>query len=225
VHTRVANLRADGLHQLTTALTREFGVVVLEDLNVAGMVRNHRLARHISDASFGEFRRQVTYKMGWNGATLLLAERWFASSKTCSDCGAVKTKLALKVRVFDCDECPLVLDRDENAARNLAALAAEYLAQMCSTGTAVGGSLTETPVSVNARGAGRKTRRYHPDQSIGRGGRAGGVSPRKRKETSTAPSSTRKTACNGRSTENPVNGPSCDRSQRSEQTLRRQDCR
>jgi putative transposase len=207
VHTRVANLRSDGLHQLTTALTREYRVVVLEDLHVAGMVRNRSLARHISDASFGEFRRQVTYKMGWNGGTLLLAQRWFASSKTCSDCGAVKTKLALKVRVFDCDECPLVLDRDENAARNLAALAAEYLAQACSAGTAVGGSLAETPVadrvSVNARGAGRKTRRYHPDQSIGRGGRAGGVSPRKRKETSTAPSSTRKTACNGRSTENP----------------------
>jgi hypothetical protein len=109
----------------------------------------------------------------------------------------------LKVRVFDCDECPLVLDRDENAARNLAALAAEYLAQMCSAGTAVGGSLAETTVSVNVRGAGRKTRRYHPDRATGRGGRAGGVSPRKRKETSTAPSSTRKIACNGRSTEFP----------------------
>jgi putative transposase len=64
VHTRVADLRADGLHQLTTALTREYGVVVLEDLHVAGMVRNHRLARHLSDASFGEFRRQITYKAG-----------------------------------------------------------------------------------------------------------------------------------------------------------------
>ncbi|MEU8042505.1 IS607 family element RNA-guided endonuclease TnpB [Streptosporangium sp. NPDC049078] len=124
VHHRVANLRADGLHKLTTRLAAEYGTVVIEDLNVAGMLRNRRLARRVSDAGFGEIRRQITYKTGWNGEAVRVAGRWYPSSKTCSGCGAVKAKLPLHVRVFDCDDCPVVMDRDENAARNLAALVA-----------------------------------------------------------------------------------------------------
>jgi len=124
-HARVAHLRRDGLHKLTTRLTREHATIVVEDLNVAGMLRNRRLARHIADAGFAELRRQLGYKTVWGGGRLVVADRWYPSSKTCSACGTVKTKLALSERVYDCQSCGLVLDRDLNAARNLAALAAE----------------------------------------------------------------------------------------------------
>jgi len=124
-HARVANLRRDGLHKLTTRLAARFGTVVAEDLNVAGMLRNRRLARHIADAGFAELRRQLAYKTHWSGGRLVLADRWYPSSKTCSACGTVKTKLALSERTYHCQSCGLVLDRDLNAARNLAALADE----------------------------------------------------------------------------------------------------
>ncbi|MGW5671183.1 IS607 family element RNA-guided endonuclease TnpB [Micromonospora sp. NPDC003776] len=124
-HARVANLRRDGLHKLTTGLAREYGTIVVEDLYVAGMLRNRRLARQVADAGFGEIRRQVAYKAGWNGGRRIVADRWYPSSKTCSGCGAVKAKLPLRVRTYTCDSCGLVLDRDLNAARNLAALARE----------------------------------------------------------------------------------------------------
>ncbi|MFU8854440.1 IS607 family element RNA-guided endonuclease TnpB [Micromonospora sp. SL1-18] len=124
-HARVANLRRDGLHKLTTRLAGKYGTIVVEDLNVAGMLRNRRLARKVADAGFGEIRRQAAYKAKWNGGRRILANRWYPSSKTCSDCGAVKAKLPLRVRTYRCDSCGLVLDRDLNAARNLAALARE----------------------------------------------------------------------------------------------------
>ncbi|MGW0215313.1 IS607 family element RNA-guided endonuclease TnpB [Micromonospora chokoriensis] len=143
-HARVANLRRDGLHKLTTRLAREYGTIVVEDLNVGGMLANRTLARHIADAGFAEIRRQLAYKTGWNGGRLLLADRWYPSSKTCSGCGTVKTKLALSEREYECEACGLVLDRDRNAALNLAALAAEF-------DTAGSGP-------VAARGADQKTR-------------------------------------------------------------------
>ncbi|WP_327042507.1 IS607 family element RNA-guided endonuclease TnpB [Micromonospora ureilytica] len=145
-HARVANLRRDALHKLTTRLTREFGTVVIEDLNVTGMLRNRRLARHIADAGFAEIRRQLTYKTGWNGGRLILADRWYPSSKTCSGCGAVKTKLALSERKYHCESCGLVLDRDLNAACNLAALAAD--ATTAGSGPAAGrGADRKTPLA------------------------------------------------------------------------------
>jgi IS605 OrfB family transposase len=143
-YARVANLRRDGLHKLTTRLAREHGTVVVEDLNVAGMLRNRRLARHIADAGFAEIRRQLSYKTGWNGGRLVVVDRWFPSSKTCSGCGVVKTKLALHEREYACRACGLVIDRDRNAALNLAALAAQF-------DTAGSGP-------VAARGADQKTR-------------------------------------------------------------------
>ena len=145
-HARVANLRRDGLHKLTSNLAATFGTVVVEDLHVAGMLGNRRLARHLSDAGFGQIRRQLAYKTTWNGGRLLVADRWFPSSKTCSGCGAVKTKLVLSERTYHCDQCGLSIDRDLNAAHNLAALADE---------TDVAGSGPETP---NGRGADQKTR-------------------------------------------------------------------
>ncbi|HEY8503753.1 MAG TPA: IS607 family element RNA-guided endonuclease TnpB, partial [Gemmataceae bacterium] len=138
LHARVANIRRDAMHKLTTRLARTCGTVVVERLNVAGMLRNRRLARAVADASLAEIRRQLAYKTVWYGSHLLEAERFYPSSKTCSRCGAVKEELPLWERTFRCDACGLALDRDENAARNLAALAA-----------AVAGSGPET---VNARG-------------------------------------------------------------------------
>lgn len=179
LHHRVANLRADALHKLTTRVRAEYGTVVVEDLNVAGMLRNKRLARHVADAGFGEIRRQLTYKGRRNACPTIVADRWYPSSKTCSNCGAVKAKLPLHVRVFTCDACGLVLDRDENSARNLAALAAA-----CTTGTGVAGD-QDTPRVSKPHGADHKTRRQRPGRNTGRGGRAGGANlphPR-RKET------------------------------------------
>jgi putative transposase len=123
-HARVRHLRADAIHKLTTSIAARYGQVVIEDLNVAGLLCHRRLARHIADASFGLIRRQLAYKTTWHGSQLLLASRWYPSSKTCSGCGAVKAKLPLSARVFACASCGLVLDRDHNAAANLAALAA-----------------------------------------------------------------------------------------------------
>jgi putative transposase len=121
---KVADQRRDSIHKLTTILARRYGTIVVEDLHVAGMARNRRLARHVADASFGEIRRQLEYKTAWHGGTLIVADRWFASSKTCSECGAVKAKLALSEREWTCTTCGAVLDRDVNAAVNLARLAA-----------------------------------------------------------------------------------------------------
>ena len=119
----VADQRKDSIHKLTTTLASTYGTVVVEDLHVAGMLRNRSLARHVADASFGEVRRQLAYKTEWHGGRLVVADRWFASSKTCSGCGAVKAKLALSERTYCCTACGLVLDRDVNAAVNLAKLA------------------------------------------------------------------------------------------------------
>ncbi|HVK22679.1 MAG TPA: IS607 family element RNA-guided endonuclease TnpB [Actinokineospora sp.] len=132
LHTAVANARRDGLHKLSTRLVRAHGTIVLEDLNVAGMLRNRRVARHIAGVGMGEFRRQITYKAGWAGGRLQVADRWFPSSKTCSACGAVRAKLRLSERMFHCDQCGFTLDRDLNAARNLAALVGEAIGGMSS---------------------------------------------------------------------------------------------
>jgi putative transposase len=94
-------------------------VIVLEDLHVRGMQQNKHLALSISDAGMGELRRQLAYKSEWYGSTLVIADRFFPSSKLCSGCGTINDALALGERVYDCDVCGLSLDRDENAAINL----------------------------------------------------------------------------------------------------------
>ncbi|WP_433381746.1 IS607 family element RNA-guided endonuclease TnpB [Streptosporangium sp. CA-115845] len=124
-HARVANRRRDGLHKLTTRLAGTYGTIVVENLNVSGMPANRRLARTVADTGMGEVRRQLTYKTGWSGGRLVVADRWYPSSKTCSGCGVVKAKLPLSERTYECTGCGLVLDRDLNAARNLAALVAD----------------------------------------------------------------------------------------------------
>ncbi|WP_217165017.1 IS607 family element RNA-guided endonuclease TnpB [Streptomyces sp. AC512_CC834] len=177
VHHRVANLREDALHKLTTTVAAEYGTVVVEDLNVAGMLRNRRLARHIADAGFREIRRQLEYKTRQRHATrLVVADRWYPSSKTCSGCGAVKAKLPLHVRTYQCDLCGLVIDRDDNAALNLAALAAAS-----TTGTGVAGD-QDTPRVSKPRGADQKTRANRPRRKAG-AGRAGGATLPQQRQT------------------------------------------
>ncbi|MFJ8142448.1 IS607 family element RNA-guided endonuclease TnpB [Streptomyces sp. NPDC096013] len=184
VHHRVANLREDALHKLTTAVAAEYGTVVVEDLNVAGMLRNRRLARRIADAGFGEIRRQLDYKTRRRHATrLVVADRWYPSTKTCSGCGTVKAKLPLHVRTYHCDACHLVIDRDDNAALNLAALAAAAAAA-AATGTGVAGDQDTTEVVSKPRGADHKTRATRPRRTA-EAGRAGGATLPQQRQTET----------------------------------------
>jgi putative transposase len=121
----IANQRANTLHQITTRLAKTKSVIVIEDLNVAGMLKNHHLAQAIADVGFAAFRRQLLYKASWYGSRVILASRWEPSSKTCSRCGWVDDDLTLADRVFRCKHpgCGQVVDRDLNAAVNLAKLA------------------------------------------------------------------------------------------------------
>jgi putative transposase len=125
IHARVANVRRDFLHQLTTRLAKTKSIIVIEDLNVKGMVRNRCLSFRIMDAGWGEFRRQLGYKTTWYGSKLLVADRWFPSSKKCStpNCGFKLRKLPLSIREWVCPQCGVVHDRDENASTNLKNLA------------------------------------------------------------------------------------------------------
>ncbi|SED31877.1 transposase, IS605 OrfB family, central region [Streptomyces sp. TLI_105] len=128
------NRRRDLLHRLTTRLVRDNQTIVIEDLAVRNMVRNHSLARAISDASWAEFRSLLEYKCQWYGRELVVVDRWLPSSKLCSACGTAKAHLALNERTFRCDNpaCGLVLDRDVNAARNI--LAAGLAVTVCGDG-------------------------------------------------------------------------------------------
>ena len=119
LHAHVANRRHDALNKLTTMLSRTYSDISIEDLNVAGMVKNHHLAKAISDASFFELRRQLEYKTAKTGARLHFVDRWYPSSKTCSNCGSVKAKLSLGERTYTCGNCGLTIDRDLNAAINI----------------------------------------------------------------------------------------------------------
>jgi putative transposase len=127
-HARVAHVRADAMHKLTTRLARTHGTIVVEHLNVSGMLRNRRLARALADAGLGELRLQLGYKCLWYGGQLIQAPTFYPSSKTCSLCGTAKATLPLSAQVFRCDHCGAAMDRDLNAAANLAALAAVSVA-------------------------------------------------------------------------------------------------
>ena len=127
-HARVGGRRAAALGTFTSRLARAHGVVVVEDLAVANMLANHHLAAAISDQGWGELRRQLEYKTLRHGGLMVVAGRFYQSTKTCSRCGTVKAKLPLSVRTYRCDVCDLVLDRDVNAAANLAAWGERHLA-------------------------------------------------------------------------------------------------
>lgn len=121
LHLRVAEARNDWLNKMTTDLVRRFDVLCIEDLNVRGMNKNHALARALSDASFGTFRRMLEYKAAWYGREVRVVDRFLPSSKRCSACGYVLDKLPLSVREWTCPECDTTHDRDGNAAQNILA--------------------------------------------------------------------------------------------------------
>ncbi|MEV0400821.1 RNA-guided endonuclease TnpB family protein [Actinoallomurus sp. NPDC050550] len=120
-HRKVRNARADFLHRTSTSLVRRADTIVIEDLAVANMVKNRRLARVISDAGWGEFRRQLEYKAERAGRTLVVIDRWYPSSKTCSVCGHLLAELSLSTRHWTCPGCRTRHDRDINAAKNIVA--------------------------------------------------------------------------------------------------------
>lgn len=119
LHRRIANIRKDTLHKLTTSISKNHAVIGLEDLNVSGMMANRKLAKAIGDMGFYEFRRQLEYKCQLYGSQLVFVDRFYPSSKTCSNCGHVKESLSLKERTFSCPECQFECDRDFNASINL----------------------------------------------------------------------------------------------------------
>jgi putative transposase len=122
IHARIADRRRDFLHQLSTRLIREHQTICVESLAVKNMVKNHRLAKAISDVGWSEFVSQLEYKAAWYGRTLVKIDKWYPSSKRCFDCGHVLDSLPLDIRVWTCPECGVVHDRDLNAARNIHAV-------------------------------------------------------------------------------------------------------
>ena len=119
LHDRISNIRKDSLHKATTSIIQRNNVIVLENLKISNMLKNHCLAQAISDMSANEFRRQLEYKARWYGREIIIADTFFPSSKTCSCCGWKNDNLTLKDRVFKCEICKNEIDRDLNASKNL----------------------------------------------------------------------------------------------------------
>ncbi|MFC3892826.1 RNA-guided endonuclease InsQ/TnpB family protein [Lentzea rhizosphaerae] len=156
-HRKVRNARQDFLHRTTTALVRSADVIVIEDLSVTNMVRNRHLARAISDAGWGEFRRQLEYKCDRAGRTLVVIDRWFPSSKTCSACGHVLAELALSARHWTCPGCRTRHDRDLNAAKNILA-AGRAVARSTVSGDACGADVRRQGPSLPRSAMKQETR-------------------------------------------------------------------
>ena len=129
VHAQITDARKDFLHKLTTQLVRENQTIVVEDLAIKNMVKNHKLALSISDASWGELIRQLAYKCQWYGRELIKIDRWFPSSKRCGNCGHIVDKMPLNIREWKCPKCGINHDRDINAAHNI--LAAGLAVSVC----------------------------------------------------------------------------------------------
>ncbi|MGW0391570.1 RNA-guided endonuclease InsQ/TnpB family protein [Streptomyces sp. NPDC003042] len=132
IYARIADRRRDHLHKLTTRLVRENQTLVIEDLTVRNMLKNHKLAGAINDAGWRKLRRMLEYKTAWYGRELITVDRWFPSTRLCSACGALADKMPLNVREWTCESCGMTHDRDENAAINL--LAAGLAVTACGTG-------------------------------------------------------------------------------------------
>src|SRR5215211_7195812 len=150
-HARIADIRRSFLHEVSSQLVQTHDRLCLEDLAVANLVGNRQLARAISDAAWTELARQLGYKAAWYGTELVVCDRWFPSTKTCSRCGRVKQQMGLAERVFRCDACKLAVDRDRNAAANLAAWAERHHAQ--APDRQAGGRATNAP---GGEGAGHR---------------------------------------------------------------------
>lgn len=129
LHYRIACIRNEASHQMTSQLARDYGVIGVEDLNIKGMVKNRRLAKAVSDAALYEKRRQLDYKTAWNGGIVVAVDRWFPSSKMCNVCGTIKADLKLSDREWTCEECGSLNQRDGNASLNIRDEAARILAE------------------------------------------------------------------------------------------------
>lgn len=152
LHARIGNIRKDALHQLTTHLTRRFHTIGIEDLNVRGMVKNRHLSRAVSDMGFFEFRQQLQYKAMQRGGVVVVADRWYPSSKTCSHCGYKLAQLPLSVREWRCPSCDTPHDRDVNAAVNLRNMAVSSTVSVCAEEGSGSGRKTRTkPASVKQK--------------------------------------------------------------------------
>lgn len=119
INRKIANIRRDASHKMTTEITQNNGIICIEDLNIKGMMQNGRLAKAISDAALYEKRRQLEYKAALNGGIIIAVDRWFPSSKMCNVCGLINADLQLSDRFWECKECETIHDRDENAAINI----------------------------------------------------------------------------------------------------------
>ena len=119
LHEKIYNCRVDYIHKFTHQLVFNYDTIVIEDLNISGMIKNHKLSKSIADASFSELRRQLEYKCSWYEKELIIINRFYPSSKTCSNCGNIKSDLKLSDREYICDECGFVIDRDLNASINI----------------------------------------------------------------------------------------------------------
>ena len=148
LHRRIRCRRSDFLHKATTDLAKTKSVIVVEDLSVRGTIRDRHLSRSIADAAWSEFRRMLAYKTQWYGSHLVVAPRFYPSTKTCSARGHVKAEMPLGQRVFRCEACGAEIDRDLNASRNLASL--------------VAGSSPETQNACGAEGSGRENSPVKP---------------------------------------------------------------
>ena len=155
-HGKIADSRKDFLHKLTTQLVRENQTIVVEDLAVKNMVRNHKLALAISDAAWGELVRQLDYKCEWYGRTLVKIDRWFPSSKRCGNCGYIAESLPLDIREWDCPKCRAHHDRDINAARNI--LAAGHAVAVCGANIRPDSHKVEGQLRKNPRGKKQKSK-------------------------------------------------------------------
>lgn len=160
LHARIANIRKDALHKLTTDLTRRFHTIGVEDLNVRGMAKNRHLARSIADMGFFEFRRQLEYKAAMRGGVVIVADRWHPSSKTCSACGHKLETLPLSVREWTCPACGVMHDRDVNAAINLNNMAVSSTASACGEeGSGRARKSAVKPASVKQEASSRSSQR------------------------------------------------------------------
>lgn len=155
LHRHIKNTRTDFLHKLSSSLVKTKSAIVIEDLNVSGMVRNHCLARSIADSGWGEFRRMLEYKTQWYGSELVVIGRFASTSKVCSECGIVNDKLTLSDRKWICLACGAIHERDENASKNIRQLGLEILN-------------TESSSGINACGvAGRPVAKQASDNEAG----------------------------------------------------------
>ena len=145
IHEKIGNSRMDNLHKVSYKLISDYDIIALEDLNVKGMVKNHKLAKHISDASWGTFVRLLEYKADWNDKQVVKINRWYPSSKTCCECGWIKQDLDLSMREWTCLSCGTQHDRDMNASKNILR---EGIKIIHSAGTVenTGGDLNKTSV-------------------------------------------------------------------------------